>query len=150
MTDHRIETVTHDWDRFPELLALSFDVLYRQFGVSEDADWYHPAHGSEFAIALDADNRLLGSARLLPAPGDAERQVRQVAVAHDAHGRGIGRELMLSLEQIARREDAAELWLNARSLAFGFYQRLGFEFDGEEFVSELTGIPHRLMRKRLI
>ena len=47
-----VELVTHDWDRFDEVLDLSYDVLYRAFGVAREGDWYHPAHGSEFAVAL--------------------------------------------------------------------------------------------------
>ena len=50
---------------------------------------------------------LLGTARLLPAPGDASRQVRQVAVSPDARVGGVGRALMGRLEAIALQEDAA-------------------------------------------
>ena len=146
----RIEIVTHAWDRFEELLELDYEILYEPYGVRREGEWYHPAHGSEFAVALDAaDLALLGSARLLPAPGDVSRQVRQVAVATHARERGIGRALMAALEEIARREGAGELWLNSRASAYGFYERLGFVGEGEEFVSALTGILHRTMRKRL-
>jgi ribosomal protein S18 acetylase RimI-like enzyme len=144
-----IELVTHDWDRFEEVLDLCYDVLYRSFGVPRQGDWYHPAHGSEFAVALDAGGALLGTARLLPSPGDATRQVRQVAVDPGSHGLGIGRELMSELERVAVAEGAVEAWLHARDTAFGFYDRLGYVAEGEVFVSGLTGIPHRTMRKRI-
>jgi GNAT superfamily N-acetyltransferase len=167
VTEYSIKVVRHSWERFDEVLALSYAELYEPWGVPRDADWYHPAHGSEFAVALasgDAEQAgaagesgcdtvaagaLLGTARLLPAPGDTERQVRQVVVAPHARGLGLGRELMGALEMIARGEDAAELWLNARLDAVGFYDRLGWASEGDEFVSTLTGIPHVLMRKRL-
>ena len=48
----RIETVSHDWPRFDEVLDLYYDVLYGPFGVPRDVEWYHPAHGSVFAVAL--------------------------------------------------------------------------------------------------
>jgi ribosomal protein S18 acetylase RimI-like enzyme len=145
----RIELVTHDWDRFEEVLDLCYDVLYRSFGVARQGDWYHPAHGSEFAVALASAGTLLGTARLLPAPGDATRQVRQVAVDPGSHGLGIGRELMGELERVAVAEGAVEAWLHARDTAFGFYDRLGYVAEGEVFVSGLTGIPHGTMRKQL-
>lgn len=145
----RIEIVAHDWPRFDEVLDLYYDVLYGPFGVDHEVEWYHPAHGSRFAIALDGDGALLGSARLLPTAGDAERQVRQVVVLPAAQGRGIGRALMEAIERIAAEENARVLWLNARSIAYGFYEALGWEFAGEEFASELTRVPHRLMRKRV-
>ena len=153
MAQFRIETVTHDWPRFDEVLDLYYDVLYGPFGVARDFEWYHPANGSSFAVALaETDDALLGSARLLPA-GEGEspdvRQVRQVVVSPSAQGLGVGRALMTCIESIAAEQDALELWLNARHTAYGFYGSLGWEFASEEFISELTGIPHREMRKQL-
>ncbi|NTW28623.1 MAG: GNAT family N-acetyltransferase [Coriobacteriia bacterium] len=144
-----IVIVTHDWPRFGEVLDLSYDVLYGPFGVARDAEWYHPAHGSQFAVALDEGGRILGTARLLPVAGGVSRQVRQVMVAPHAHGQGVGRLLMQTLEDLARSQDAEELWLNARYTAYGFYEKLGYFFEGPEFASELTGIAHRTMRKSL-
>ena len=149
MDDFTVELVTHDWDRFDEVLDLSYEVLYRAFGVPRDGDWYQPAHGSEFAVALGADGELLGTARLLPAAADGARQVRQVAVNSSARRCGIGHALMAELERVAAEACSPELWLQAREHAFGFYERLGYIPEGEIFVSGLTGIPHRTMRKRL-
>jgi predicted GNAT family N-acyltransferase len=145
----RIEVVTHEWSRFDEVLDLYYDVLYGPFGVARDAEWYHPAHGSDFAIALGDAEELLGSARLLPTAGDAGRQVRQVVVRPAAQGVGIGQQLMCEIERIASDQGACELWLNARHTAYGFYEGLGWTFVGDEFTSELTGVVHRPMRKRL-
>jgi len=75
--------------------------------------------------------------------------VRQVAVSASARRRGIGHALMAELERVAAKTGAPELWLQAREHAFGFYERLGYIPEGEIFVSGLTGIPHRTMRKRL-
>jgi predicted GNAT family N-acyltransferase len=147
VSDFDIGLQTHSWVRFGELLDLSYEVLYRDFGVPLEGDWYHPANGSTFAIALGSDGALLGTARLLPAPQDVSRQVRQVAVSPAAHGRGVGRALMHELERLALAEGAEETWLHARETAFGFYRRLDYVFSSELFVSELTGIPHRTMRK---
>jgi predicted GNAT family N-acyltransferase len=144
-----VDIVTHDWHRFDEILDLYYAVLYGPFGVPRETEWYHPAHGSRFAIALGEDGGLLGSARLLPPAGEPERQVRQVVVAETHQGRGIGRALMEAVERIAAEEDASELWLNARHTAYCFYEALGWEFASDEFISELTGVPHRRMRKRL-
>lgn len=156
MAQFHLEVVTHDWARFDELQQLSYEVLYQRYGVARDGDWYHPANGSEFSVAIAETNdaaaqgAILGSARLLPfEAGSLSRQVRQVAVAPAAQGAGVGRVLMEALERIAAREGATELWLNARASAYGFYERLGFVAEGDEFVSALTGIPHRTMRKRL-
>ena len=149
MPSFRIETVAHDWPHFAEVLDLYYDVLYGPFGVQREFEWYHPANGSRFGIALGPQDELLGSARLLPEAGDEVRQVRQVVVSPAAQGLGVGRELMATIESIAAEEGADALWLNARHTAFGFYEALGWEFAGEPFISGLTGIPHREMRKQL-
>jgi predicted GNAT family N-acyltransferase len=130
--------------------ALLYDVLYRDFGVDPNSDWRHLAAGSVYAAAAAADGGLLGVARLMPA-GEApeSRQLRQLAVAHETRRAGVGRALVATLESKAAEQGAREMWLNAREGAFGFYERLGFEFDSEVFVSELTGILHRRMRKKV-
>lgn len=150
MSDITIVRVTHAWPRFAEIQNLYFSVLYAEFGVPRGADWYHDANGSVFVVALDADDAVMGAARLLPSPGELSRQVRQVAVAPHAHGLGLGRRLLLDLEALAIEEGARELWLNSRSTAYGFYERLGYAREGEEFESELTGIMHTTMRKQLL
>ncbi len=150
MNDTRIIRVQHAWERFGEIQNLYFSVLYADFGVPRGADWYHDANGSVFAVVLDDSEAILGAARLLPAAGCASRQVRQVAVAPHAHGRGLGRLLIFDLEALAAEEGAHELWLKSRSSAYGFYERLGFVREGVEFESELTGIMHTTMRKRIL
>jgi len=150
LSDITIIRVHHAWVRFREIQDLYFSVLYADYGVSRGADWYHDANGSVFAVALDGSAALLGAARLLPAPGDASRQVRQVAVAPHAHNLGLGRRLVHDFEALATDEGASELWLNSRFTAYGFYERLGFAREGQEFESELTGIMHTTMRKQLV
>ena len=155
MPSYAIEFVPLDWGRFDEVLALAFAVLYEPFGLSwpeelsRGADWMHPAAGTHVAVAIAEGGEVLGTARLLPAAGDAERQVRQMAVSPEAAGLGIGRALMLAIESVAAEEGARETWLNSRDTAYGFYQALGYVLEGEEFVSEITGIVHRPARKRL-
>jgi hypothetical protein len=145
----RISIVDEDWTRSAELLDLVYDVLYRDFGVERDRDWLHAAPGSQWAVALDSDDVLLGVARLLPAAGERSRQLRQVAVLGERRRVGVGSQLVRALEQRAATEHAQELWLNARDSAFDFYEALGYEYAGPPFVSELTAIPHRRMLKRL-
>lgn len=128
---------------------LLYDVLYGDFGVARDAEWLHAEDGGVFALATAPDASLLGVIRLMPATGEASRQLRQLAVAADARGRGVGAALVIAMERRARTEGATEVWLHARDSAYGFYERLGYRFAGDTFVSALTGIPHRTMRKAL-
>lgn len=132
-----------------DVAELLYDVLYEPYDVRRGDDWLHPAEGGVFAVARDGAGTLLGVARLLPEADDGSRQLRQLAVAEAVRGTGVGRLLVTRLEQCAVEEGTREVWLSARDSAFGFYRALGYDFVGAEFISELTGIPHRRMAKRL-
>jgi hypothetical protein len=146
--EYEIEFVDEWWMGFGRLRNLTYELLYRDFGVAEGTDWYSGDAPSIHAIAR-YQGRVLGAARLLGVEGDEARQLRQVFVLEDVRREGIGRALVRELEQHALREGASEMWLNARDSAFTFYEQLGYDYDGDVFVSEMTGIPHRRMRKRL-
>lgn len=147
MGDISIIWVDDAWERHDRLQEMLFAVLYAPFGVPRDSDWYHEGEG-ETAVALAA-GRLVGSARLLGRPGDESRQLRQVAVEPAVQRQGIGRALVEAAERRAATDGTREIWLNARDSAYPFYASLGYGFDGEEFVSQLTRIPHRLMRREI-
>lgn len=140
--------VGEEWERFEEVLALDYEVLYRDFGVGPKTEYYRTGEAGVHAIAL-SDGALVGAARLLGAPGERDRQLRQLAVSVAWRGRGIGQALVEELETHACVTGTERVWLYARDTAYAFYERLGYEFCGETFVSELTGIPHRKMCRRL-
>ncbi len=105
-------------------------------------------------IAEEAEDIHLGCfegdflvATLVLTPHRDEIKMRQVAVEPDFQGRGIGRQLVLFSERIARERGFARMVLHARDNAVPFYLRLGYELEGEEF-EEVT-IPHRAMGKAL-
>ncbi len=149
VADVVVEVVPEGAGASPQVLALLYAVLYRDFGVAPDVAWYGPEPAARLALAHSPGGRLLGAARLLPDAGDGRRQLRQVAVEPAVHGTGVGRALVCALERAAALEGATEVWLHARESAFPFYERLGYEYTSELFRSELTGIPHRTMRKAL-
>lgn len=145
----RIVRVDESWDRFDRVLNLMYVVLYRDFGVPPKAQWHVSGEPGMCAVALTSRGGLLGVARLLGAAGDETRQLRQVAVEPAVHGSGVGSALVRELEQAAEEQGASQIVLNARDTAIPFYERLGYTAEGDTFISELTGIPHRFMRKRL-
>lgn len=129
-----------------------YEILYRNYGVDEYFDnWYHQDRGGEFLVKRDSEGAILGVVRLMPVYDNdpRSRQVRQVAVSPAARGLGVGRELMLTVEDLALEQGAEELWLESRGVAYGFYGKLGYVKAGEEFISKLTRLPHCLMKKRI-
>ncbi len=147
--DFRVELVDANWSRLAEVERLIYDVLYRDFGVGFEDEWREsPDAEAILAVALLRDE-VVGTVRLLGEQGESEWRLRQLAVSGELQSRGLGRALMMAVEQQALASGASAIWLNARATAFPFYERLGYEYTGPEFISELTRIPHRPMRKRL-
>ena len=85
---------------------------------------------------------------LLLQPLDASTvQMRQVAVDPAQQRSGLGTRLIAFAEVFARSSGYKLLIAHARSTALGFYEKLGYETTGPEFIE--TAIPHRLVSRRL-
>jgi GNAT superfamily N-acetyltransferase len=73
--------------------------------------------------------------------------MRQLAVREDFLKKGFGRELVSYAESFARERGYGEIALHARETALGFYEKLGYEAEGDSFTE--VGLPHLAMRKKL-
>ena len=69
--------------------------------------------------------------------------IGRVAVLASQRRRGIGRTVMLALQDLARRRGASSVTLAAQLHAIGFYERLGYTVRGDVFLD--AGIEHRWM-----
>ena len=57
------------------------------------------------------------------------------------HGTGLGgRLLKTGIEQIQKKMQAKQIYIEAQSYATGFYEREGFRIVSDEFLED--GIPH--------
>lgn len=75
-------------------------------------------------------------------------KLRQMCVDTEAQGTGLGRRLIEQVERVLAADGVVEIELAARANVVPFYERLGYQRVGEEFL-EVT-IPHQKMMKRLI
>ncbi len=91
------------------------------------------------------DGAAVGTARLLLL-GDTGK-IGRVAVLAGLRGTGIGKRLMLFALDELRAEGMTTAKLAAQLHAIGFYEALGFEAYGPEFLD--AGIPHRDMKRAL-
>ncbi len=74
-------------------------------------------------------------------------QLRGMATAEDARGKGYGKELLHSAFELLREKKAQVLWCNARAEALGFYLKLGFSQLGEKFEIKEIGDHYTLFKK---
>jgi GNAT superfamily N-acetyltransferase len=81
-------------------------------------------------------------------PGPRAWRLRGMATIADMQGRGAGSSLVAKGVGIATAAGAALMWCNARTSARGFYEKLGFVAEGDEFELPVAG-PHFVMIKDL-
>ena len=90
----------------------------------------------------DEDGILIACVIAVP-QSEAVVKIRQMAVATEHQGLGIGRELMAALHTELESRGWNQFVLNARAYAVGFYAKLGYCPVGVEFME--VGIPHLRM-----
>jgi GNAT superfamily N-acetyltransferase len=87
----------------------------------------------------------LGTVVLKPLSPNAVK-LRQMAVAQECRGKGIGRELLLWAECTAFARGLLDIELHARVSARGFYEKVGYQDAGAVFI-ELGSVPTIKMLK---
>ncbi|HEY1251899.1 MAG TPA: GNAT family N-acetyltransferase [Thermoanaerobaculia bacterium] len=76
-----------------------------------------------------------------------DARIRQMAVSPSRQGEGLGRRLMEEVEAELRARGFTRLALSARVSAVGFYEKLGYTAEGDEYVQHT--IPHVWMTKSI-
>ena len=128
------------WQRDQDALRqVRSEVFVREQGVPAQLEWDDQDAVSLHLIAEARDGRAIGTARLLP-----DGRIGRMAVLPAERGSGVGAALLEALLSLARERGLREVHLHAQLSAVGFYQRFGFQVEGEVF--EEAGIAHRAMR----
>lgn len=127
------------------MVNLRLEILRKPLGLSFDPKELEKEKEDVLMGAFE-DDRILGCC-LLTRMDQNTMRLRQMAVPGSMQGKGIGRALMIFAENIARDLGYKKLCMHARKTALGFYEKLGYTTNGEEFV-EVT-IPHYIMEKAL-
>lgn len=125
--------------------ALRRMVFIQEQGVSE-ADEVDALDEEAIHLLAWAEEIPVGTARLL-LTGDTGK-IGRVCVLAAARGTGLGAGLIrAALAELRHQPGVAFAALGSQSHATGFYEKLGFVVEGEEFMD--AGIPHRHMRRAL-
>ncbi len=73
-------------------------------------------------------------------------QLRGMAVLEKHQKKGFGEKLLEVAENYAKKQNVGLIWMNAREIAVGFYERNGYKKAGNLF--EISGVgPHYVMCK---
>ena len=132
-----------DWKAY---YALRFNVLREPWNQPLGSEVLADEDQVIHAIAVK-DGVVLGVARMHES-AEKQGQVRCVATATAAQGKGIGKAIMAYLEEKAKQKGWTEIVLEARENAVPFYQAIGYAIVAESYL--LFGeIQHYRMQKSL-
>lgn len=138
----KVEIRQGDWATLGEAAGeIRRIVFIEEQAVPKDEEWDGRDDACVHLLAY-LDDRPVGTARLLP-----DGHIGRVAVLEAGRGLGIGAQLMRAAIDAAHQAGHREVVLDAQVHALPFYQKLGFEVFGPEFLD--AGIPHRSMRLSL-
>jgi GNAT superfamily N-acetyltransferase len=141
-----LKIIDHGSPEYRQMVQLRNDILRKPLGLSFQPDELEKEK-EDILIAAFEDERMLGCCMLIETdPGTV--RLRQMAVLNNLQGKGIGRALMQFAENIARDRGFRRITMHARKTATGFYEKLGYVVNGEEF-EEVT-LPHVVMEKQLL
>jgi predicted GNAT family N-acyltransferase len=133
-------------ERYALTVALRYDILRKPLGLHFTAEQLSK-EDKEFHIAYIEEGKVLGCLILTPKENGIIK-MRQVAVAVNQQGKGIGKKMVIYSEIFSKEKGFITMDLNARKTAIPFYLSMNYKTVGDEF-EEVT-IPHFRMVKSLI
>ena len=128
-------------------LGLRERVLRQPLGLSLSAsDLRDEDQQLHFGLFAEDQHRLLACLVINPLTPSMVK-LRQMAVAPDVQGQGLGLMLVTDTEKLLRDRGVQTVELHARTSAAGFYQKLGYEPSGPVFIE--VGVEHQKMWRHL-
>ncbi|MCO6047766.1 GNAT family N-acetyltransferase [Aeoliella sp. ICT_H6.2] len=141
----QVRTIQYDTSEYRQELELRNRLLRVPLGLDIYAEDL-PAEREQLHYGL-FDGELLVGCAIAILKSDQHAKIRQMAVDTGLQAQGLGRQLLTAAEDDLRQRGIQWLELAARIEAVGFYEKLGYQTVGDEFVE--VGIPHRHMEKAL-
>lgn len=138
--------IDHGSEDYKKMVDLRMEILRKPLGLTF----------AEADLDQEKDDILIGAFEeedimaccILTKLSEDTCKLRQMAVRPKIQGTGLGAAMMNYAEQLAKDAGYKKMVMNARKTAKGFYEKLGYEIKGDEFV-EVT-LPHFYMQKNII
>ncbi|MCP4375261.1 MAG: GNAT family N-acetyltransferase [bacterium] len=138
--------VKFDSDDYHEILAMRDRLLRRPLGLTwSQMDLEGESEQFHFGL-YDQSGTPIACVVINPLD-DKTAKLRQMCVEEAHRAIGAGRQLIQSVEEILREKGIRKIKMDARKAAVGFYLKLGYQTEGDEF-TQVT-IPHFRMTKTL-
>ncbi len=120
-------------------------VFVEEQGISEDLEY--DGHDSDaLHVVVKDGERVVATARV-QFPTSSQAKIERMAVLKSFRRRGIGRRIMVFLNEELRSRQVEQVVLHAQCAVAAFYRSCGFEETGLPFME--AGIKHIAMQRRL-
>lgn len=138
--------IDHGSEDYKKMVDLRMEILRKPLGLTF----------AEADLDQEKDDILIGAFEeedimaccILTKLSEDTCKLRQMAVHPKIQGTGLGAAMMNYAEQLAKDAGYKKMVMNARKTAKGFYEKLGYEIKGDEFVE--VKLPHFYMQKNII
>jgi predicted GNAT family N-acyltransferase len=142
-----IMMITDPKDR-EKAYAIRREVFVAEQKVPEELelDAYDKQESTKHVLLVDKEQKAVGTARFRPY-SHGMLKIERVAVLAENRGNGSGKMIMEAIEAEARKTGYKSMKLSAQIHARKFYERLGFEAQGEIYLE--AGIEHIDMFKNI-
>lgn len=140
-----IKQIDHGTKEYDQMVQLRYEILRKPLKLFFEKEELEKEK-EDILIGAYEEDKILGCCMLKKIDADTVR-LRQMAVANNLQGKGIGASMMNFAENVARDAGYKKIRMHARKTAIGFYEKLGYSVTGNEFLE--VSIPHYVMEKRL-
>lgn len=128
---------------YKEALKIRYEVFVDEQKVPEDIEVDELENQAQHLVLYE-NNEPVGTARIFHV-GDGLYKMQRVAILKKYRGQGYGKKLIKEIEHQVQNLHGKKITLGAQLQALSFYEKLGYEVEGPEFMD--AGIPHREMIK---
>ena len=135
-------------EEFKKYYNLRYEILRKPWGQAPGSERDEREETSIHRMIIDNKTGNALAVGRLQFKSEDEAQIRYMAVADDLQGKGLGSQIISSLEDVARGKGIHRIILSARENALQFYKNNGYEIMKKTHL--LFGeIQHWLMEKEL-
>lgn len=142
-----VKLIEYSSQEFQQACQLRYELFFAEHKLSWNVV-QNKRQAEYFHSAIVIGDAVVAYGQLVPHKNHIY-QICQMVVKPKYQSQNLGSKILVALIDIARKEGAIALTLNARLTAVGFYQKLGFRSFGKPFPSVITGVKHIIMSQKL-
>lgn len=142
-----VQLIEYQSFEYQQACKLRYRLFYNEHGLPWDAV-IDSSDARCFHVAVILQSSLVAYGQLSES-NHSNYQIKQMVVEPSYQKQGLGKQILFTLLNLAKQQGAAEITLNARLSAIGFYQKLNFKICGTEFPSSTTRVIHVPMKQKL-